>query len=204
MIGYLRGKVLDRRAPHLLLDVGGVGYEVEATMSTFYAMPAVGNEFSLFTHLVVREDAQLLYGFASEVERTFFRALIKINGVGAKLALTILSGMAVDDFVRCIHESDAATLTRLPGVGKKKAERLIIEMRDRIEGLVDGGASSASTVASSSVAAATASDPVADAVSALMALGYKPPEAGRMVRGLSCEGKDSETLIREALQSIVA
>ncbi|HED40205.1 MAG TPA: Holliday junction branch migration protein RuvA, partial [Chromatiales bacterium] len=135
MIGRLRGRVVWKQAPQLLIDVNGVGYEVEATMNTFYTLPLESSEITLYTHLVVREDAQLLYGFASEAERAMFRGLIKINGVGAKMALTILSGMSIDEFAVCIRESDSATLTRLPGVGKKTAERLIIEMRDRLDKL---------------------------------------------------------------------
>ena len=133
MIGYLRGRLLSKRAPHLLLDVNGVGYDIEATMATFYDLPETGAECALYTHLVVREDAHLLYGFANEIERTLFRNLIKVNGVGAKMALTILSGTSVDEFARCIRDNDTAALTRLPGVGKKTAERLVIEMRDRLQ-----------------------------------------------------------------------
>ena len=196
MIGRLRGTIVEKQPPQLLLDVNGVGYEVEATMTTFYELPPLGAECTLHTHLVVRDDAHLLFGFASERERGLFRSLIRISGVGAKLALTILSGMSVEDFGRCVQDSDSATLTRLPGVGKKTAERLIIEMRDRIAGeeLAGPGA----------VAVATApGDPLQDAVSALSALGYKPQEASRMVRGIAVEGLSSEEIIRSALQAAV-
>jgi len=133
MIGQLRGKLIHKQPPHLLIDVQGVGYEIEAPMTTFYNLPATGEEILLYTHLVVRDDAHLLFGFSSPRERHMFRTLIKINGVGAKMALTILSGIEADDFARCIQENDSVRLTRLPGVGKKTAERLIIEMRDRLK-----------------------------------------------------------------------
>lgn len=201
MIGRLRGKVISKQAPHLLLDVNGVGYEVEATMNTFYALPLENSEITLYTHLVVREDAQLLYGFASESERAMFRSLIKINGVGAKMALTILSGMSVDDFAFCVREGDSATLTRLPGVGKKTAERLIIEMRDRL----DKQAASGAAVTPIEVAGAIhqKQDAVGDAVSALVTLGYKGAEASRMVRAVESDGLGSEEIIRAALQATV-
>lgn len=204
MIGYLRGKVLLKQPPILMLDVNGIGYEVEATMATFYNMPEVGGEFSLYTHLVVREDAQLLYGFASETERHLFRALIKVSGVGAKLALSILSGMLVNDFVQSVQSRDVASLTRLPGVGKKTAERLIVEMTDR---LVSGGeiASQLNQPGSGNVIPSAAKDdPVADAVSALISLGYKPAEASRMVRAVVKDASDNrEALIKAALQASV-
>jgi len=197
MIGRLRGTLVEKQPPQLLLDVNGVGYEVEATMSTFYELPAVGAEFTIYTHLVVRDDAHLLFGFASERERSLFRSLIRISGVGAKLALTILSGMSVEDFGRCVHDNDSATLTRLPGVGKKTAERLIIEMRDRI------GQQKLAPAASFGAMASGGADPVEDAVSALTALGYKPQEASRMVRAIDLEGLNSEEIIRSALQAAV-
>jgi len=196
MIGRLRGTLLDKKPPQLLLEVGGVGYEVEAPMSTFYQLPASGSEVVLHTHLVVREDAHLLFGFASERERSLFRALIKVNGVGAKMALAILSGMNADAFARCIQEGDAASLTRLPGIGKKTAERLIVEMRDRLTDWQEAG------VLPVVMATPTAEvrDEVKDAVSALISLGYKPPEASRMVSGVSGAGHSSEEIIREALK----
>jgi len=207
MIGRLRGQVVWKQAPQLLIDVNGVGYEVEATMNTFYALPLENSEIILYTHLVVREDAQLLYGFASEAERAMFRGLIKINGVGAKMALTILSGMSIDDFARCIRDGDSATLTRLPGVGKKTAERLIIEMRDRLDKLITNAGSSSgagqSTIDAAGVVVPPRKDAVGDAVSALAALGYKPAEASRMVRAVKTDGLDSEAIIRAALQATV-
>ncbi len=206
MIGRLRGQVVWKQAPQLLIDVNGVGYEVEATMNTFYTLPLDAAEVILYTHLVVREDAQLLYAFASEAERAMFRGLIKINGVGAKMALTILSGMSIDDFACCIREGDVATLTRLPGVGKKTAERLIIEMRDRLDKLITNIGSTSGTEQSSIGAtdpAVPRKDAVGDAVSALVALGYKAAEASRMVRSVESEGLASEAIIRAALQATV-
>jgi Holliday junction DNA helicase RuvA len=200
MIGRLSGQLLVRQPPQLLIDVNGVGYEVEAPMSTFYSLPEIGDKVTLHTHLVVREDAHTLFGFATENERAMFRALIKVNGVGAKLALTILSGISADDFIRCVMDSDAAGLTRLPGVGKKTAERLIVEMKDVLKKWQaeagEGGVS-----ATPAAALGQANDAVADAVSALIALGYKPPEASRMVRGIETKDLSSEEIIRLALQS---
>jgi len=202
MIGFLRGKVLDKQAPLLLLDVNGVGYEVEATMATFYDMPEIGSDFSLFTHLVVREDAQLLYGFVSELERSLFRELIRVNGVGAKLALSILSGMSVTDFVRTVGARDAAALTRLPGVGKKTAERLIVDMADRLAERFGAAGSSKTAEGPRANMGGSVDDPVADAVGALISLGYKPAEASRMIRGVAADhGHSSEALIKAALQA---
>jgi Holliday junction DNA helicase RuvA len=192
MIGFLRGRILLKQPPLLVLDVHGVGYEVEAPMSTFYDLPDTGIEITLHTHLIVREDAHILFGFLTESERRMFRSLIRVNGVGPRLALTILSGISADAFARCVRDSDSAALTRLPGIGKKTAERLVVEMRDRLdqfqEGLVDG---------------ATAGSPREEALSALIALGYKPPEATRMLQGIKETELSSEELIRRALQSAV-
>jgi Holliday junction DNA helicase RuvA len=202
MIGRLRGILLSKSAPQLLLEVNGVGYEIDAPMSTFYELPDIGKELILHTHLVVREDSHTLYGFASENERTLFRTLIKVNGVGAKLALTILSGISSDDFARCVEYDDAATLTRLPGVGKKTAERLIVEMRDRIKDWGITGASTGKAVSGKQVE--RASSPVEDAVSALISLGYKAQEASRMVRTVDNSAElASEEIIRLALQGSV-
>jgi len=192
MIGYLRGSVRYRRPPHLLIEVNGVGYEVEAPMSTFYALPEA-TEVELFTHLAVREDAHTLYGFATEDERRLFRSLIKVNGVGAKMALAILSGTSVEGFVRCVREDNTAALTRLPGIGKKTAERLIVEMRDKLGEAADV---TAATLDSQS-GPLPASE---EAAVALQALGYKPADAQRMIRGVKAEGLGSEELIRRALQ----
>lgn len=198
MIGRLRGMLIWKQAPHLLLDVQGVGYEIEAPMTTFYELPPVGSEITLHTHLAVREDAHLLFGFATERERVLFRQLLKVNGIGAKMALTILSGIAADAFARCVRDSDIATLTRLPGVGKKTAERLIIEMRDKVLG---AGSTTEILGAGVAMAGAIADAPMNDAVSALTSLGYKPSEASRMVQGINVAGLTSEEIIRRALQA---
>jgi len=197
VIGLLRGKILSKQPPRLLIDVHGVGYEVDAPMTTFYELPAGGEEVTLFTHLAVREDAHTLYGFARASDRELFRSLLKVNGVGARLALTILSGMQPDEFVRCVQEDNSAALVRLPGVGKKTAERLIIELRDRLEGVAALPASAGADVP------VAAGSPVEDAVSALVGLGYKPQEASRMVRAIDTGALSSEEIIRAALQATV-
>jgi len=197
MIGRLRGEIVYKRPPRLMLDVGGVGYEVDAPMSTFYALPEAGNKVTLLTHLAIRDDAHVLYGFAKEGERELFRALLKVNGVGAKMALGILSGMNAEEFARCVQAADSASLVRLPGVGKKTAERLIVEMRDRLEQLeVTPGAVPTPTPA----AVQRQESPADEAVSALVALGYKPAEAQRMIRAVEAPGVDSEEMIRGALK----
>lgn len=195
MIGRLRGIILEKQAPDIVLDVQGIGYEVAAPMSTFFNLPAIDEEVTLFTHLIVREDAQLLYGFATIRERLLFRSLLKVNGVGAKLALTILSGSDVDDFARSVQEGDAASLTRLPGVGKKTAERLIVEMRDRLKEV--SGAMGLKPVESKAAKLAGAKD---EAAEALVSLGYKPAEVEKMIRSLDSEGLTTENLIKLALQ----
>jgi Holliday junction DNA helicase RuvA len=195
MIGFLRGVLAAKKPPSLLLDVGGVGYEVDAPMSTFYKLPDVGETVTLYTHLAIREDAHSLFGFASEAERALFRTLIKVNGVGAKLALAILSGLSAEEFHRCVEFQDTARLVRLPGVGKKTAERLIIELRDRLPELDKVTLPGAGTLSM------PAASPADDAVSALIALGFKPPEAAALVRKVPAEGKTSEEIIRLALQS---
>jgi len=197
VIGFLRGLLMEKTAPSLLLDVKGVGYEVEAPMSTFYNLPESGQEVMLYTHLVVREDAHTLFGFADVDERALFRSLIKVNGVGARLALTILSGVSVEEFHRCVSEQDSATLVRMPGIGKKTAERLIIEMQDRLPGLTTSGGER------SAASAGTHSGARQEAISALVSLGYKREEANRLVQAVSAEGKSSEDIIRVALQSAV-
>lgn len=199
MIGRIHGKIIDKQPPQLLVDVQGVGYEIDAPMSTFYQLPNLGEPVTLHTHLVVREDAQLLYGFASLAERSLFRSLIKVNGVGARMALTILSGMSADEFIACVQDNDAAALVRLPGVGKKTAERLIIELRDKLKDQL--GKSSPMAGSGASSVAAVASSPVADAVSALIALGYKGAEASRMVRALETSDLSAEDIIRLSLQA---
>jgi holliday junction DNA helicase RuvA len=201
MIGFLRGKLIHKAPPLLLLDVQGVGYEVEAPMTTFYNLPAIGAEILLHTHLVVREDAHILFGFSTEADRTMFRTLIKVNGVGPKLALTILSGQTAEEFHRCIYNNDTQALVRLPGVGKKTAERLVIEMRDRLPDLGDSSAGNLEMV--SSVLSPTISNPKQEAISALCSLGYKPLDAGKMVQNIGGEGKSCEDIIRLALQGAV-
>ncbi len=200
MIGQLRGKLLARQAPYLLVDVQGVGYEIEAPMTTFYELAAVGEEVTLYTHLVVREDAHLLFGFASESERALFRSLIKVSGVGAKLALTILSGISAAGFVRCVQSNDSASLTRLPGIGKKTADRLVLEMRDR---LADWHDAAPDSLVGTAQARSGQNDAVSDAVSALITLGYKPQEASRMVHAIETKELGSEQIIRLALQALV-
>lgn len=187
MIGLLRGKLLRKQPPHLLIDVQGVGYEVEAPMSTFYDLPETGSEVVLFTHLVVRDDAHILFGFGSETERKFFRSLIRVNRIGPKLALTILSGINAESFVRSVHENDIESLARLPGIGKKTAERIIIEMRDKVDEI-------------GVIGATTSMNPRDEALGALISLGYKPPEAATMLRTIKEDGLTSEELIRRALQ----
>jgi len=194
MIGRLQGIILEKQPPQILLDVQGVGYELEASMTTFYNLPECGEKIVLHTHLVVREDAQLLYGFHSLSERLMFRNLIKISGVGPKLALTILSGMSASDFTRCILEEDSKALTKLPGVGKKTAERLVIELKDRLD------KDDAVKLPGMPEKVERQASPVNDAVSALISLGYKAQQASQMVRALDVEEKSTEEIIRAALQ----
>lgn len=201
MIGRLRGTLVEKQPPVLVVDVQGVGYELEAPMSVFYELPAVGDPVTLRTHLSIREDAHVLYGFLSDRERALFRSLIRVSGVGPKLALALLSGMRADDFIRCVELKDTATLTRLPGVGKKIAERLVMEMRDR---LGDLGRVPAVAAAGPGGAAPPPDDARGEAVSALIALGYRPAEAARLIDGLGNEpDQSSEMLIRQALQKAV-
>jgi Holliday junction DNA helicase RuvA len=197
VIGFLRGKLVQKAPPLLLLDVQGVGYEVEAPMTTFYNLPTVGTEIKLHTHLVVREDAHILFGFSTEGDRSLFRSLIKVNGVGPKLALTILSGLSAEEFHRCISDNDTQALVRLPGVGKKTAERLLIEMRDRLPNLPETGIDTANPAGSNFQ---TPGNPKQEAVSALCSLGYKPLDASKMVQNIAVEGKSCEDIIRLALQ----
>ena len=196
MIGRLTGVLLRKEPPALLLDVGGVGYELEAPMTTFYDLPAVGERVTLFTHLVVREDAHLLYGFSRESQRRLFRGLLKVNGVGPRVALAVLSGLSEEEFARCVLHEDLARLTQVPGIGRKTAERLVIEMRDKLARAPEGDAPMSATTA------AVPADPVSEAVSALVALGYKPHEASRAVRALPSKGLKAEEIIRQALKSM--
>jgi Holliday junction DNA helicase RuvA len=199
VIGFLRGKLAFKAPPLLMLDVNGVGYEVEAPMTTFYNLPAVGAELILHTHLVVREDAHILFGFSTEADRSMFRTLIKVNGVGPKLALTILSGLSAEEFHRCIHNNDTQALVRLPGVGKKTAEPLVIEMRDRLPDLANSFDSVDLTMTNVDKVQPV-NNPKQEAISALCSLGYKPLDAGKMVQNISAEGKSCEDIIRQALQ----
>lgn len=203
MIGRLTGTLTRKHPPELVIDVGGVGYELEAPLSTFYELPEVGTQVTLFTHLVVREDAHLLFGFARESERRLFRTLLKVSGVGAKMALAVLSGMSADDFARSIETSDVSALTRLPGIGRKTAERLVVEMRDRLEDADLRAALPAAPGEPAAADTAAPADPVADATRALVALGYRPAEASRMIRAIDSAGLATEDLIRQALRAVV-
>ncbi|MGC2033564.1 MAG: Holliday junction branch migration protein RuvA [Steroidobacteraceae bacterium] len=193
MIGFLKGRLAVKQPPMLMVDVNGVGYEMEAPMSTFYGLPATGEPVALFTHLVVREDAHILYAFGTDGERRLFRGLLKVSGVGPKIALGILSGASVDDFLRIIEAEDIAMLTRIPGIGRKTAERVIIEMRDSVKKLA--------VPAAAAGAAGALATPQSEAFSALIALGYKPPEVIRLLK--SVDGADLATteIIRRALKS---
>ena len=190
MIGFLNGRIAAKAAPAVTLDVGGVGYELEAPMSTFLNLPAVGATVHLITHLVVREDAHVLYGFGTEEERRLFRSLIKVSGVGPKIALALLSGISVEAFALCVQSQDVAALIKVPGIGRKTAERLVVEMRDRLEA---GG-----TLAASAVPAGAS--PEAEAFGALIALGYKPAEATRLLKAAGPGTHSTEELIRRALK----
>lgn len=200
MIGFLRGRLAAKHPPQLLVDVSGVGYELEAPMSTFYTLPPTGADVSLFTHLVVREDAHVLFGFSTERERKLFRELLKVSNVGPKLALALLSGMSVDAFLLCIEAQDADILVRIPGVGRKTAERLLIEMRDRVKNF--GELAGVSLPVSGG--AEPAIGPQAEAFSALIALGYKPVEVTRLLKGVDPSVQTTEEIIRRALQSVAA
>jgi Holliday junction DNA helicase RuvA len=189
-----------KQAPHLLIDVNGVGYELEAPLSTFFTLPETGQAVTLFTHLAVREDAHVLYAFATESERALFRILLKVSGIGAKMALAILSGMSADEFSRCVADEDVASLVRLPGIGRKTAQRLIVEMRDRLA-MLDDLTPAVTPVQGTQVV--SRGSVTTDAVAALVALGYKPQEAGRMVKVVAEDEMDSEALIRAALQHAV-
>lgn len=196
MIGRLRGILLEKQAPHLLVEAYGVGYEIQAPMSTFYHLPELGNEVTLLTHFIVREDAQLLFGFHAQAERRLFRALIKVNGVGPKLALTILSGMEPEGFVRCIREDDTTRLVSIPGIGKKTAERLMIETRDALRGWeVDENSKFVEPLQNEQ------QRNIQDAISALTTLGYKPQDAKRAIESITQTDLNSEELIRLALKN---
>ncbi len=206
MIGRVRGILVEKQPPSLIVEVSGLGYEIEAPMTTIFRLPEPGQEVILYTHFVVREDAQLLYGFADKSERQLFRTLIRVNGVGPKLALAILSGMEAQMFARCVHEQDTSMLTRIPGVGKKTAERLIVEMKDRLNewqpalGALEMAASGKASVVPAK------HDSVQDAISALVALGYRPQEASKAISAVESnsegDGLGTDELIRRALRAI--
>lgn len=196
MIGMLSGNLLHKQPPQIIVDCGGVGYEVETPMSTFLELPAVGNAIRLHTHLLVREDAQTLYGFASEDEKLLFRTLLKVSGVGAKMALSILSAMTVGDFANCVQQENTGMLVKIPGVGKKTAERLIIEMRDKLKRAAEG------------LPAVTRPDAISDsrteAFDALASLGYKPAEIKKLLSKMKTADMTSEDIIRQALKQTVS
>jgi len=201
MIGRITGKLAIKQAPEVLVDVNGVGYELQLPMSCFFQLPELGQEVSLITHFVVREDAQLLYGFISQQERALFRELIKVNGIGPKVALAIMSNLSAGQFVAAIQQDDITCLTRCPGVGKKTAERLLVEMKDRLKNLMIAPENSdgSQTLSSATVAL---DGPAEEAISALVALGYKPVMANKIVKQLAKDGLTSEQLIRMALKSL--
>lgn len=198
MISRLRGVLIEKQPPLLVIDVQGVGYEVLAPMPTFYNLPEIKNEISLLTHFIVREDAHILYGFLNESERSLFRDLIRVSGVGPKLALSILSSMELPTFIESIHENNTGRLIRIPGVGKKMAERLVIEMRDRLK---NWQTTTTPTPSTAPLITQGVTTPVEDAISALVSLGYKPTDARRWVQSVAEEGLTSEILIRRALQA---
>nr|VFJ92375.1 MAG: Holliday junction DNA helicase subunit RuvA [Candidatus Kentron sp. LFY]VFK21309.1 MAG: Holliday junction DNA helicase subunit RuvA [Candidatus Kentron sp. LFY] len=197
MIAWLRGILREKHPPYLLIDVRGVGYELEAPITTFSVLPEIGEEFTLHTHQIIREDTHRLYGFSGRSERDVFRLLLRVSGVGAKMALAILSGMDAATFSRCVHEGDTITLERLPGIGKKTAQRLIMEMQHRLFDYASKPGTA--LVADSDVSPG----PKLDAISALVALGLKPPEASRRVDALDCDGLACEEIVRRALQSML-
>jgi Holliday junction DNA helicase RuvA len=195
VIGFVRGKLVVKAPPHLTVDVGGVGYDIEAPMSTFYTLPALGSEVRLLTHLVVREDAHILYGFGTQEERALFRNLLKVSQIGPKIALAILSGVSVEGFATLVKLQDSAALTKIPGVGRKTAERVLMEMRDRLDALNEAAISGAIPMTPSSVEG--------EAWTALVALGYKPAEVTAMLKPLAGQGGSAEDMIRRALQGTV-
>ncbi|MCL1142599.1 Holliday junction branch migration protein RuvA [Shewanella gaetbuli] len=205
MIGRLSGILVEKQAPEIVLDVNGVGYELQVPLTSFYELPETNQSAMLYTHFVVREDAQLLYGFITKQERALFRLLIKTNGVGPKLALTILSGMSANEFVSCVERDDIATLVKLPGVGKKTAERLVVEMRDKLKSLLEASSGNEREfVLQSNYSPAPAIESAEeDAISALISLGYKPAQASKAVSANMKEGMSSESLIKAALKSML-
>ncbi|MBF0674702.1 Holliday junction branch migration protein RuvA [Pseudomonas sp.] len=201
MIGRLRGTLADKQPPHVLLDVNGVGYELEVPMNTLYRLPALEQPVTLHTHMVVREDAQLLYGFFEKRERELFRELIRLNGVGPKLALALMSGLEIDELVRCVQAQDTSMLMKIPGIGKKTAERLLVELKDRFKAWEN--ISGISTLVTEPLNVTAVSSAQNDAVSALISLGFKPQEASRAVTAVQEDGLSSEELIRRALKGMI-
>ncbi|MCC7330166.1 MAG: Holliday junction branch migration protein RuvA [Gammaproteobacteria bacterium] len=198
MIGHLRGTLLHKDPPHLVVEVAGVGYELEAPASTWTRLPEIGADVQLRTHLVIREDQHLLFGFATEAERGLFRDLLKVTGVGARIALAILSGTSVEGFVRCVQTRDAAALTRVPGVGRKTAERLLLDLRDRVEEMAAAG------LAAPAAPAGAVTGPEAEVMDALQALGYRPAEARRLVEQAQAGGAlTTAEILRAALRAAV-
>ncbi|PKI17476.1 Holliday junction branch migration protein RuvA [Colwellia sp. 12G3] len=211
MIGRLRGTLVEKNSPEILIECAGVGYEVTMPMTSIYALPELDQQAIIYTHFVVREDAQLLYGFANKVERKLFRLLIKVNGVGPKLALAILSNMSADQFVSCVRHDDITAIVKIPGVGKKTAERLLIEMRDRLKDwqaqqihlVSDDGVMPEQFSADLSLDSTFISDNKGDAINALLSLGYKQVQADKAVKSVYNRGMSSENIIRDALKSML-
>ena len=193
MIGRLKGILAAKQPPWLVVDVNGVGYELEAPMSTFFDLPPVGKEVSLFTHYAVKEDTVALYGFLRDAERQLFRTVQKVTGIGAKIALAILSGSSVEEFARLVQTGDLAALTRIPGIGKKTAERIVVELRDRVDGMAVAGLPRSG--------GPVPADPQSEAAVALQQLGYKPAEVSRLIKDAVAEGDTAEAIIRKALRA---
>lgn len=202
VIGRLRGTLAEKQPPHLIIDINGLGYELEVPMTTLYRLPKVGETVTLHTHLIVREDAHLLYGFHEKRERELFRELIRLNGVGPKLALALMSGLEVDDLIWCVQAQDTSALVKVPGVGKKTAERLLVELKDRFKAW-ETVPSMFQLVPNGPAPVPVASTAEADAVSALISLGYKPQEASRAVAAVDAKGLSSEELIRRSLKGMI-
>jgi Holliday junction DNA helicase RuvA len=205
MIGFIRGVLAQKEPPRVLVDVNGVGYELEVPMSTLFRMPETGAEVFLRTHLVTRDDQQILFGFATEEERRLFRNLVKVSGVGAKMALTILSGISVDGFIQCVRMDDKATLVQLPGIGRKTAERLILDMRDRVDqmGAESAARNGVTHVNGEDAVPGSGPGPRAEAYNALVTLGYKQAEVQKMLDRVSIEGQTTEDILRQVLKSVV-
>ena len=194
MIGRLRGTLVSKQPPWLLVEVGGVGYELEAPMSTIYDLPGQGKEVTLLTHYAQKEDSVSLYGFLTEAERTLFRNLQKVSGIGARIALAVLSGVSTGDFARLVHAGDVVALTKIPGIGKKTAERIVVELRDRVDGLP-------ASLPGAPATTGAPRDAAGEAAVALQQLGYKPVEVSRLVQQVSADGDSAEAIIRKALRA---